>query len=97
MKGQDWIFSVRYTPDESAPDFGRRAVVGPACWSTVEVALHLVRAPQLVRDAIRAHQTVRDFVEGKLDRGCHGYQVPSPMQASSTWLVCIGPVHEVRR
>ena len=96
MKVQDWIFTVRYAPDGER-DFRRRAVVGPACASTVEAALHLAEVPEAVRAEIRAEQTVRDFVEGKLDYEHYGYYMPNPMPSSSSWLVYIGPVHEVLR
>ena len=96
MKVQDWIFSVRYAPD-GVRDFCRRAVVGPARASTVEAALHLAEVPEAIRAEIRSDQIVRDFVEGRLDPERTGYYVPHPMLASSSWLVCIGPVHEVLR
>ena len=89
-----WIFSVRYAP-EGVRDFVRRAVVGPARASTVEAALHLACVPESVRAEIQSHSTVRSFVEGQLDAEGHGSYVPHPMPASSSWLVCIGPVHEV--
>jgi hypothetical protein len=46
---------------------------------------------------------VRDFVEGKLDRDRTGYYVQNDVASDrdprfggrSSWLVCIGPVHEV--
>lgn len=94
MREQDWIFSVRYAP-EGERDFRRRAVVGPARASTVEAALHLAGVPEAMRAEIRADQTVRDFVDGKLDPDRTGYYVPKPMLTSAEWLVCIGPVHEV--
>lgn len=89
-----WMFSVRYAP-EGVRDFKRRAVVGPACASTVEAALHLAKVPEEVRAQIRAEQTVRDFIDGRLDADGHGYYVPKPLHTASEWLVCIGPVHEV--
>lgn len=94
MKVQDWIFSVRYAP-EGVREFCRRAVVGPARASTVEAALHLAGVPEDVRAEIRAAETVRQFVEGGLDPELTGYYVPCPVPASSSWLVCIGPVHGV--
>lgn len=51
--------------------------------------------PEEVRAEIRAHQTVRDFIDGKLDPELSGYYVPNPFPTSSAWLVCVGPVHEV--
>lgn len=96
MRPQFWIFSVRYW-SEDVRDFCRRAVVGCARASTVEAALHLAEVPESIRAEIRAEQTVRDFVDGKLDPERTGYYVPEPMSASSRWLVCIGPVHEVLR
>ena len=96
MKAQDWIFSVRYVP-EGARDFRRAAVVGPARASTVEAALHLAEVPEAVRSVIRGDQTVRDFVDGRLDPERAGYYVPNPMLTSSQWLVCIGSIHEVLR
>ena len=93
---QNWIISVRYAA-EGVRDFRRRAVVGPACASTVEAALHLAEVPEAVRADIRAQQTVRDFVDGRLDPDGTGYYVPKPMPAASEWLVCIGPVHAVIR
>ena len=96
MKVQDWIFSVRYAP-EGERDFCRRAVVGPARASTVEAALHLAGVPEAVRVEIRAEQAVRDFIDGRLDPDRTGYYVPSPMPASSSWLICIGAIHEVIR
>jgi hypothetical protein len=94
MKEHVWIFSVRYAP-EGVRDFTRRAVVGPARASTVEAALHLAGVPENVRTEIRSDPTVRNFVEGHLDADGYGYYVPDPMPTSSSWLVCIGPVHEV--
>ncbi len=96
MTQQNWIFSVRYAPD-GVRDFCRRAIVGPGRASTVEAALHLAGVPEGVRAEIRTHQTVRDFVEGRLDHDSTGYYVPCPMPTSSSWLICIGPVHEVMR
>ncbi|HSX22868.1 MAG TPA: hypothetical protein VLE97_08865 [Gaiellaceae bacterium] len=99
MKDLIWLFSVRYwqpKPDRW-PDLDRWAVVGPARASTVEAALHLAGMPEELRAEIRSHATVRDFVEGKLDRSKTGYYVQPPVREdkSSPWLVCIGPVHEV--
>lgn len=96
MKVQDWVFSIRYAP-EGVRDLCRRAVVGPARSSTVEAALHLAGVPEDVRAEIRANETVRKFVEGALDPELTGYYVPSPFPTASSWLVCIGPVHEVIR
>jgi hypothetical protein len=94
MKAPIWLFSIRYAA-EGVRDFHRRAVVGPASASTVEAALHLAGVPEDVRAEIRSDPTVRRFVEGGLDAEGHGYYVPDPMPSSSSWLVCIGPVHEV--
>ena len=97
MKAQDWIFTVRYAP-EGVQDFWRSAVVGPARESTVEAALHLAEVPEAIRAEICAEQTVRDFIEGRLDPESTGYYVTHPMRASSSaWLVCLGSVHEVLR
>jgi hypothetical protein len=94
VKVQDWIFSVRY--GTSIRDSCRRAVVGPARASTVEAALHLAGVPEAMRAEIRAHQVVRDFVDAKLDPEHTGYYVSS-LPGWSSWVVCIGPVHEVMR
>jgi hypothetical protein len=94
MKVQDWIFSVRYAP-EGVRDLPRHAVVGPGRASTVEAALHLAGVPEPVRAEIRADPTVRSFVDGQLDPDRTGYYVPCPCPASTTWLVCIGPIHAV--
>lgn len=98
MKVRHWIFSVLYAADDApAPrDFGRRAVVGLARASTVEAALHLAGMPEELRSEVRLHQIVRDFVEGKLDPASSGYYV-SQWSATTSWSVCIGPVHEVLR
>ncbi len=93
---QDWVVSVRYAP-EGVRDFVRRAVVGPARASTVEAALHLAGVPESVRAEIRANPTVRDFIDNRLDHEQYGYYVPNPMPTSSSWLICLGPVHEVLR
>lgn len=95
MKVQDWIVSVSY--GTSVRDSCRRAVVGSARASTVEAALHLAGVPETVRAEIRAHGTVRDFVEGKLDSERTGYYASSSMPEWSAWAVCIGPVHKVLR
>ena len=96
MKVQDWVFSIRYAP-EGVHDFRRCAVVGPARASTVEAALHLAEVPETVRIEIRDERTVRDFIDGRLDPERTGYYVPHPMPTSSSWLICIGSVHEVIR
>lgn len=89
MKVQNWIFSVRLW-SEDIRAMRRTAVVGPACASTVETALHLADVPEVVRAEIRTDKTVRKFVEGALDPETCGYYVPCP------WVsICIGPVHEV--
>jgi hypothetical protein len=89
-----WIFSIRYAP-EGVRDFCRRAVVGPAHFLTVEAALHLTGVPEAVCAEIRADATVRLFVEGALDPTESGYYAPRPFPTSRSWIVCIGPVHEV--
>ena len=94
MSTQRWLVSIRYAP-EGVRDFQRRAVVGPACASTIEAALRLACVPETVCAEIRADGVVQKFVEGQLDFEGYGYYVPCPMQTSSSWLVCIGPVHEV--
>jgi hypothetical protein len=98
MKVQSWIVSVRYwTPRQGkAPAVNRWAVVGPARASTVEAVLQNV--PEEIRSEIRAHAGVRDFVEGKCKTDLTGYYVESAPRTNydvSSWLVCIGPVHEV--
>ena len=104
MNTQSWIFSVRYwTPrPERAPVVDRWAVVGPPRSSTVEAVLHLAKVPEEIRAEIRSHAVVRDFVEDKLDRDRTGYYVQNDADhrdprfgGRSSWLVCIGPVHEV--
>ena len=104
MNAQTWIFTVRYWTPQSgrAPAVDRWAVVGAACSSTVEAALHLAKVPEEIRTEIRSHAVVRDFVEGKLDRDRTGYYVQNDADrrdprfgGRSSWLVCIGPVHEV--
>jgi hypothetical protein len=104
MKEQHWIFTVRYA-SEVAFDVRdrcrRRTVVGPARASTVEAALHLAGVPEAVRAEIRADETVRGFIEGTLDPEANGYYVLQPFPMSrpwaQSWVVCIGPVHEVLR
>ena len=101
----NWIFTVRYCPPqpEGSPTLSldRWAVVGPPRASTVEAALHLAKVPELYRVEIRGHQTVRDFVDGKLDPAMHGYYVDSPVrreedwQSFAQWTVTIGSVHQV--
>lgn len=95
MKAQNWIFSIRY--GAGVRDCCRRAIVGPARASTVEAALHLADVPEAVRAEIRSHQIVRDFVEAGLDPERTGYYASSSMPEWSSWVVCIGPVHEVMR
>ena len=94
MKVPQWLVSVRYAP-EGVRDFQRRAVVGPAHAATIEAALALACVPESVRVEIRADAIVQKFVEGQLDFESYGYYVPCPMPTSSSWLVCLGPVHEV--
>ena len=94
MKVQDWIFSVRYAP-EGERSFRRCAIVGPARASTVEAVLHLAEMPEPVRAEIRADETVRKFVDGGLDPDTSGYYAPCPVATASSWIVCIGSVHEV--
>lgn len=100
MKEQHWIFSIRYWDPSrrgQAPKVDRWAVVGPGRSSTVEAALHLAQVPEELRAEVRSHETVRNFVEGKLDPARTGYYVEAPAREdkSSPWLVCIGPVDEV--
>lgn len=105
MKVQNWIFSVRYCPlqpeGSTLPAIVRWAVVGPARSSTVEAALHLAKVPEHYRVEIRGHQTVRDFIDGKLDPKLHGYYVDSPVRREEDWrsygewTIGIGSVHEV--
>jgi hypothetical protein len=94
MKVQDWIFTVRYRP-EGERDLRRCAVVGPARVSTVEAALHLARAPEIVRTEIRDDEIVRKFVNGLLDPEASGYHAPCPVATIADWIVCIGSVQEV--
>lgn len=94
MKGQNWIFSVRYQTEDKR-SLKRCAVVGPARASTVERALHLAGAPEAVRAEIRADETVRRFTENALDPEGQGFYAPCPFPTSKTWVVCIGSVHEV--
>ena len=89
-----WIFSIRYAP-KGERNFDRREVVGPAHSSTVEAALRLTGVPETVCAEIRADATVRLFVEGALDPAESGYYAPQPFPTSQSWIVCIGPVHEV--
>jgi hypothetical protein len=96
MKVQDWIFSVRVWI-EGSYGMHRVAVVGPAGISTVEAALRLAELPEDLRAEIRSDETVRRFVEGKLDPEASGYHAPSPYPTSKSWVVCIGSVHEVVR
>jgi hypothetical protein len=96
VKAQSWIFSVRYrTADERS--LRRTAVVGPAAASTVEAALHLAELPEEVRAEIRGDETVRNFVDGRLDPDESGHYAPCPVATASAWIVCIGSVHEVLR
>lgn len=99
MKDPIWLVSVRYWPPrpDRKPHVDRWAVVGPARSSTVEAVLHLAQLPEELRAEVRSHETVRDFVEGKLDPARTGYYVEAPAreEKSSPWLVCIGPVNEV--
>ena len=110
MSAVNWIFSVRYCPPQpdptttitgSLPEVKRWAVVGPARASTVEAALHLAQVPEHYRAEIRGHQTVRAFVDGKLDPALHGYYVDSPVRSDhdwrsfGSWMVGIGSVHQV--
>jgi len=100
-----WIFSVRYCPPQAEgsplPALNRWAVVGPARASTVEAALHFAKVPELYRVEIRGHQTVRDFVDDKLDPALHGYYVDSAVRREEdwrsfgSWTVGIGSVHQV--
>lgn len=98
MKAQNWIFSIRYRP-EGERDLRRYAVVGPARASTVEAALHLACVPENVRAEVRSDETVRKFVDGRLDPDgldrASGYYAPCPFPTSSDWIVCIGSVQEV--
>lgn len=96
MKVQDWIFSVRYVP-AGARDFCRRAIVGPAGAATVEAALHLAGVPETVRAEIRSDETVCRFVAGALDPEASGCYAPQPFPMARSWIICIGPVHEVLR
>ena len=104
MKVHNWIFSVRYCPPQSEgplPPIQRWAVVGPARASTVEAALHLAKVPEEARTAIRTHEVVRDFIDGRLDPEKSGYYLDSPPRSEPSWrtqdhwTVCIGSVHEV--
>ena len=96
-QGQAWIFSIRYHTEDVERTLHRWAVVGPARASTVEAALHLASMSESVRAEIRADATVCDFVDGRLDPERTGYYVPHPYPTVLSWLVCIGPVHEVIR
>ena len=91
---QDWIFTVCYAP-EGSDSFRRYPVVGPARSSTVEAALHLASMPEPVRAQVRADETVRKFVEGRLDPQMHGYYAHNRIGSSPGWAVCIGSVQEV--
>jgi hypothetical protein len=95
--GSNWIFSVRFWPDPETRAMRRVAIVGPARASTVETALHLVGAPEELRIEIRAAETVRKFIEGKLDPASNGYYTPNPFPTSTSWLICIASIHEVIR
>ena len=96
VKKQAWIFSIRYYLRQEAysslPPIERWAVVGPACASTVEAALRLSKAPEDVRVEIRSHAIIRMFIDGQANPALTGYYVHN---APHSWLVCIGPVHEV--
>ena len=94
MKVQRWIFTVRYRP-EGERDLRRFAVVGPACASTVEAALHLAAAPESARAEIRANEVVRKFVDGVLDPDAPGHYAPCPLSAASDWIVCVGSIQAV--
>ena len=94
MRVQDWIFTVCYCPEEG-DNLRRHPVVGPARSSTVEAALHLAGASEPVRAQIRADETVRKFVEGRLDPQKHGYYTQSLIGASPSWVVCIGSIQVV--
>ena len=96
MIEKSWIFSVRVWI-EGTHGMKRVAVVGPASAATVEAALRLAGLPEDLRNEIRADETVRKFVEGKLDSEVSGYHTPSPYPVSKSWVVCIGSVHEVLR
>jgi hypothetical protein len=96
VKAQDWIFTVRYSP-EGVRDRRRFAVVGPARASTVEAALHLAKVPEGIRSEIRSNETVRKFVDGQLDPERMGYYTPCPLSTAANWVVCIGSIQEVIR
>jgi len=96
VKGQDWIFSIRYR-SEDVRFLRRCAIVGPARAATVEAVLHLANVPEDVRAEIRADETVRKFVDNLLDPEESGYYAPCPLSTASPWIVCIGSVHEVLR
>ena len=75
MKVQHWSVTVRYAAPGSRPgnrrhpapeDFCRRTVVGPVEPSTVEAVFDLLGVPEEFRARIRAHNVMRDFVEGRL-------------------------------
>jgi hypothetical protein len=93
MRGQDWIFTVRYGIEGGTRD--RWAVVGPACASTVETALHLASVPEALRAKIRACQVVRDFVDGRIGPEKSVYYSRADADGSSSWVVCIGSVQDV--
>jgi tRNA(Ile)-lysidine synthase TilS/MesJ len=97
VKEQNWIFSARLWLNPEARDIRRVAIVGPARASTVEAALHLAGASEELRTEIRAAETVRKFIEGKLDPESNGYHAPNPFPTSKSWVVCIASIHEVIR
>ena len=94
--GSNWIFSIRLWTDNETCYMRRVAIVGPARASTVEAALRLADAPEELRTEIRAAETVRKFIEDKLDPESNGY-ITEPPPASTLWLVCIASIHEVIR
>lgn len=93
MKSQYWIFSIRCARHEDS-ELSRCAVVGPAQESTVEKALCLSGLPESACAEIRAHKTVRTFLEGECDPEGPGYYVHT-MSEEALWCVCIGAVHAV--
>ena len=50
-----------------------------------------------MRAEIRGDETVRNFVDGRLDPDESGHYAPCPVATASAWIVCIGSVHEVLR
>lgn len=93
-----WIFSIRYysgdpyaTPSRRECD--RRAVVGPACVATVEAALKDL--PEEVATVLRSLSLVRAFVEGNVHDT--GHYESGTCGTDASWVICIGPVHEVLR